>query len=85
LTVILCTVDTAHIYGFGYSFGGAVVCALAERRELRALILLSTFTSLYDMAIANGLPPFLVLDPFNNFEVVKHYSFFYKTKHEFCQ
>jgi pimeloyl-ACP methyl ester carboxylesterase len=66
-------VDTSHIYGFGYSFGGAAVCALAQHRELRALILLSTFTSLYDMAISNGLPPFLVLDPFNSLEILKRY------------
>lgn len=38
-------VDASRIIGFGQSFGGAAICLLAQDRSLRALILMSTFTS----------------------------------------
>jgi uncharacterized protein len=38
-------VDPSRIIGFGQSFGGAAIGLLAQDRPLRALILMSTFTS----------------------------------------
>jgi uncharacterized protein len=74
ILVTMPRVDMKNIYAFGYSFGGAAVCTLARHRGLKALILLSTFTSLYDMAMQNALPPFLVLDDFDSLKVLREYD-----------
>ena len=47
-----------------------VVCALAARRPPRALVLMSTFTSIADIMRAWLIPRALVLDPFDNVAVV---------------
>ncbi|MBN1799404.1 MAG: alpha/beta fold hydrolase [Spirochaetales bacterium] len=67
-------VDTQKIIAFGFSMGGAAACTLAEHRPVRAVILLSTFASLYDMVNHYWLPSFLVLDPFDNAKVLQHYE-----------
>ena len=64
-------VDATRIVFHGRSLGGGAVCALARDREPRALILQSTFTSVADLAGGFLVPPFLVLDPFDNEEVVR--------------
>jgi pimeloyl-ACP methyl ester carboxylesterase len=66
-------VDPSRIILFGRSLGGGAVCALARERPSAALILMSTFTSVQSMAAKFWVPKFLVRDPFNNLEAIKHY------------
>ncbi|MCP3979293.1 MAG: alpha/beta hydrolase [bacterium] len=61
------------IVGYGRSLGGAAVCQLAARRDVAALILESTFTSVADMAGTLGVPRWLVRDPFDNIAVLRTY------------
>ena len=51
-----------------------MACALAAKRPSRALILMSTFTSVRSMLKRHMLPGFLALDPFDNLSVVKRYE-----------
>lgn len=67
-------VDPSRIVFFGRSLGGGAVCALAEHRPPAALILLSTFTSVRDLASGYLAPGFLVRDVFDNLDVVSGYS-----------
>ena len=71
-------VDPARIVAYGRSVGGGAACALAEERDVAALILESTFTSVRDMARTLGLPGFLsslvVRDPFDNLDVLRHFA-----------
>ncbi|MDH5490349.1 MAG: alpha/beta hydrolase [Myxococcales bacterium] len=64
-------VDRSRIVYHGRSLGGGAVCALAALREPKAMILMSTFTSVREMAQRYLLPAFLVLDPFENEAVVR--------------
>lgn len=64
-------VDEDRIIFHGRSLGGGAVCALARRRKPAAMILMSTFTSVADMAKRYLLPRFLVLDPFDNEQVLR--------------
>ncbi len=59
-------VDPDRIVVHGRSLGAGAVCALALRRKPAALVLESAFTSVPAMARRMGVPPFLVLDKFNN-------------------
>ena len=63
-------VDAARIVFFGRSLGGGAVCALARQRKPRAMILMSTFTSVTRMARRYLVPSFLVRDPFDNLTLV---------------
>jgi uncharacterized protein len=66
------------VVGWGRSVGGGAVCALARKRELAALVLESTFTSVTQMALVHGLPaafaPVLVRDPFDNLGLVSRFA-----------
>jgi fermentation-respiration switch protein FrsA (DUF1100 family) len=53
-------VDARHIVGHGRSMGGGAVGQLARHRELAALILESTYTSLADLVRAHHVPDFLI-------------------------
>ncbi len=66
-------VDSSRIVLFGRSIGGAVVCALADKRPSAAMILVSTPTSVKSFALRYFVPGFLVRDPFENLSVVKYY------------
>ncbi|MEW5909245.1 MAG: alpha/beta fold hydrolase [Thermodesulfobacteriota bacterium] len=66
-------VDLKRIILFGRSLGGGVVCALAERRPVSGLILMSTFTGIRAFALRYLFPPFLVRDPFDNLTAVGKY------------
>jgi fermentation-respiration switch protein FrsA (DUF1100 family) len=59
-------VDPRRIVAYGRSLGGGAACALARERELAALVLESSFTSVRALASVLGVPGFLVLDPFDN-------------------
>lgn len=63
-------VDREAIVAHGRSLGGGAACALAAERPLSALVLESSFTSVRDMASRFGFPGALVVDPFDNLEVV---------------
>ncbi len=67
-------VDADRIILHGRSVGGGVACAVARRREPAALILQSTFTSTGAMAARYLYPAFLILDPFDNAEVIADYE-----------
>ena len=66
-------VDPRRVVGYGRSLGGGAAALLASRRPVAALVLESTFTSVRDMALAYGLPGFLVRDPFEVRAVVRRY------------
>jgi uncharacterized protein len=59
-------VDPTRIIAMGYSIGGGAAGELVSRRPIRALLLLSTFTSMADMARRYALPAFLVHYPFDS-------------------
>lgn len=63
-------VDATRLVYHGRSLGGGAVCDLARRKPPTAMILESSFTSISDVAWRTGVPPFLVLDKFNNRTVV---------------
>ena len=67
-------VDASRIIFHGRSLGGAVVCALAERRKPAAIILQSTFTRFTDMTSKYFVPSFLVLDPFDSLSVISEFD-----------
>jgi pimeloyl-ACP methyl ester carboxylesterase len=67
-------IDRERIVVFGRSLGGGAACALTKERKVQTLILVSTFTSIRDMAGRYFLPSFLILDPFNNLEVVREFD-----------
>ena len=61
----------AHIVCFGESLGGAVSIHLAVRRPCGAVVVVSTFTSLRDVAIAHYTPlASLVVDGFDSSALV---------------
>jgi len=59
-------VDRARIVAYGRSLGGGAACRLASEREIAALVLESTFTSVRALARQLGVPGFLVRDAFEN-------------------
>jgi fermentation-respiration switch protein FrsA (DUF1100 family) len=64
-------VDPEAIVAHGRSLGGGAACILATERPVSALVLESTFTSVRAIAKRLGLPGSLVVDPFDNLEVVE--------------
>ena len=66
-------VDSARIVLFGRSLGGGAVCDLALRRPAAALILMSAFKSVKAFTVRYLAPAFLIRDPFDNLEAVRHY------------
>lgn len=63
-----------HTIYFGRSLGGGVSCAVARQRKPDAMILESTFTSIGDMALRIGMPPFLARDPYRSRDFLKGYD-----------
>lgn len=66
-------VDEDRIVPLGISLGGGAATELAAARPTKALILMSSLTSVEDFAATLHLPPFLIRDPFDNLAVVKEY------------
>jgi fermentation-respiration switch protein FrsA (DUF1100 family) len=64
-------VDPSRVLFHGRSIGGGVVCALAAVRKPHAMILMSTFTSIHDVAKKWFVPKSLIADPFESLEVVR--------------
>lgn len=67
-------VDQERVVLFGFSVGGGAISTLAAQRPSSALILMSTFTSIRDMASAFYLPSFLTRDPFDTLSIVRKYA-----------
>lgn len=67
-------VDGKRIVLHGRSIGTGVVCAVAARCSPAAVVLRSPFLSVRDMARAFLIPPFLVLDPFDNVKALRQYG-----------
>ncbi len=67
-------IDKANIIAHGRSVGGGASCALAKERNIKALIIQSTFTDLRQFAREFLMPSFLVMDPFDNLSVVKSFD-----------
>ncbi|MDR2013861.1 MAG: alpha/beta hydrolase [Rhodanobacter sp.] len=67
-------VDPQRIIAIGYSIGGGVASELAHHRPVRALVLLSTYTSIKDMTHRYGLPGFLLRYPFDNLTRLREYQ-----------
>ncbi len=66
-------VDAGRIVAMGRSVGGAAVCRIPPDRPA-ALVLMSTFTSVRAFAVPFLLPPFTVLDPYDNIAALRSYS-----------
>jgi pimeloyl-ACP methyl ester carboxylesterase len=64
-------VDPRRVVLHGRSLGGGAVCALAERHAPAALILMSTFTSVADVARAWLVPGSLITDRFDSLPIVR--------------
>jgi pimeloyl-ACP methyl ester carboxylesterase len=67
-------VDKRGIVAMGYSIGGGVASELTRTRAVRALVLLSTYTSVKDVAHRYLLPGFLVRYPFDNLARLREYT-----------
>jgi len=67
-------IDAARIVSMGYSVGGGPASELTRRRSVRALILLSTYTSVEGLAHRYMLPGFLVRYPFDNAARLRDYA-----------
>jgi uncharacterized protein len=67
-------VDARRIVVIGYSIGGGVAAELTRRRPLCALVLLSSYTSLAEMAHRYLLPAFLLRYPFDNLARVRGFD-----------
>ena len=67
-------IDSQRIVAMGYSIGGGVAGELTHLRSVRALILLSTFTSLEEMAHRHLLPGFLLQFPYDNLARVGEFA-----------
>lgn len=63
-------IDPDRIVLQGRSLGGGVACAVAAERPPAALILQSTFTSIWDVAKRWGAPRALILDHFDSLKLV---------------
>jgi fermentation-respiration switch protein FrsA (DUF1100 family) len=67
-------VDPQRIVVVGRSVGGGPAAELSRHRPLAALVLVSTFTSIADMARSLYAPSFLIRDPFDNRSAVAAFA-----------
>ncbi|QBB69288.1 alpha/beta hydrolase [Pseudolysobacter antarcticus] len=67
-------VDPQRIISMGYSIGGGPACELARNRHTRGLILLSTYSSIVDIAHHYLLPAFVVRVPWDNTTCERDYA-----------
>lgn len=59
-------VDAKRIIVFGRSLGGGPATELSRHRPFAALVLMSTFTSVADLAKSLHVPALLIRDPYDN-------------------
>lgn len=67
-------VEMSQLIYIGRSIGGGVACSLAKRVKPKALVLLSTFSSMGAMALRYGAPSFLLKNGYKNDVVIKEFS-----------
>ena len=67
-------IDARHIVGYGRSLGGGAIAQLAARRELKALVLESTFYNFEDVVTAYGVPRMLLINHFDTGAVMRRYA-----------
>lgn len=67
-------VEETRIIPVGRSIGGGAACQLLLRREVPAVILMSTFSSIKSLAPRMLYPPFAVRDPFDNLAALQRFS-----------
>jgi uncharacterized protein len=67
-------VDRKRIVGYGRSLGGGVIGVLSGSRDLAAMILESTFTSIQAFTRGFAAPGFLVRDPFDNVAALRAFT-----------
>ena len=67
-------VDETKFVVYGRSIGGGPACLLAAQRNVAALVLESTFSSLAELVAEKGYPSFLLRDRFDNAAIVKTLS-----------
>jgi pimeloyl-ACP methyl ester carboxylesterase len=67
-------IDTNRIVLLGQSIGGGAVCNLAKKRNVSAIILVSTFTNVSVLASDFLIPSFLVKDKFDNLSVINDFG-----------
>jgi len=67
-------VDETKIVVYCRSIGGGPACLLAAQRNVAALVLESTFSSLAELVAEKGYPSFLLRDRFDNAAIVKTLS-----------
>lgn len=67
-------IDPDRIVAFGRSMGGGAAGDLSLDRPVRALVLLSTFSSAVAIARESYVPGFLVRDRFDNRRVIEDFS-----------
>ena len=74
--------DKSRVIAMGYSIGGGAASELIRHRSVRALVLLSTYTSMADIAHRYALPAFLVRYPFDNLARVREFAgpVFFRTR-----
>ncbi|MEO5560961.1 MAG: alpha/beta fold hydrolase [Dokdonella sp.] len=67
-------VDPQRMIAMGYSIGGGPAADMTRRRNVAALVLLSTYTSITDIAWQYALPSFLVRFPYDNVARVREFK-----------
>jgi pimeloyl-ACP methyl ester carboxylesterase len=66
-------IDAKRVVAYVRSLGGGAVCLLAASREVGALVLESTFTSVADIARSRGFPGFVVVERIESRGVVARF------------
>jgi len=66
-------IDRTRMVAMGYSIGGGPASELTQRRNVRALVFLSSYTSIADIAQHYALPSFLIRFPYDNVARVREF------------
>ncbi len=66
--------DSKHISLLGRSMGGGAVLSVLSEKNPYAVVLMSTYASVTDLARQRWVPHFLVRDPFDNVSALKDYN-----------
>jgi len=67
-------VDSSRLIFAGRSIGSGAICALAEKRNSAAIILMSAFTSIRSFSSKYLVPGLMMRDPFDNLKVIASYE-----------
>lgn len=67
-------IDQNHIALLGRSMGGGAVLSVLSDKDPSAVVLMSTYSSVFDLARQRWIPRFLVRDPFDNVSALSGYK-----------